>query len=143
MDPIYGYSKDSAPTWVIHFPVKSPENSITRSDQSLTDQLERWKSVKLNYTDHNPSVTIYFEEDEIFELAQWIFQNQEIIGGMSFLPEDDTHYPQMPYEEISKEEYEKLVSEFPDIDFALLYFEKSDYTTSSQEVACVANSCEI
>jgi ribonucleoside-diphosphate reductase alpha chain len=142
MDPENGFTKDNAPTWVIHFPVDA-SNSITRDDLSLRDQLSYWLMVKKNWTEHNPSVTIYFKEDEVLELAQWVYENQTVIGGMSFLPWNNSHYLQMPYEEISKEQYDKLIEEFPNIDFSMLYFEKSDFTVASQEVACLAGACEI
>lgn len=142
MNPENGFTEDDTPTWVIHFPV-SAENSITREDLTLDHQLSYWLMVKKNWTDHNPSVTIYFHENEILQLAKWVFDHQDVLGGMSFLPQQNSHYSQMPYEEISQSEYEKLIAEFPVIDFSMLYFEKSDFTTTSSEIACFAASCEI
>jgi ribonucleoside-diphosphate reductase alpha chain len=50
----------------------------------------------------------------------------------------------MPYEEIDREEYEKLVAKFPKIDFSKLWrYEEEDYTKAAQELACVAGACEI
>jgi ribonucleoside-triphosphate reductase len=143
MSPENGFTEDNAPTWVIHFPIKTPDDSITRGDLGLSDQLQYWLDVKQNWTDHNPSVTIYFHENEILDLAKWVFDQQDVIGGMSFLPQQNIHYAQMPYEEISKLEYESLIEKFPIIDFSMLFFEKSDFTTSSSEIACSSGACEI
>jgi ribonucleoside-diphosphate reductase alpha chain len=49
---------------------------------------------------------------------------------------------QAPYEEITAAEYDKLIAELPDIDYAS-YLEFDDNTTSSQEMACTAGVCEI
>ena len=66
------------------------------------------------------------------------------IGGMAFLPADDAQYAQMPYEEITKEEYERLMAEFPPIDFSLLFaYEQTDETTAASEVACSSGQCDL
>jgi ribonucleoside-diphosphate reductase alpha chain len=50
----------------------------------------------------------------------------------------------MPYMEIDKKEYEKLVSEFPEIDFSKIYrYEEEDFTTAAQELACMAGNCDV
>jgi len=62
---------------------------------------------------------------------------------MTFLPAFDASFDQMPYEEISKEKYEELVKDFPNIDFSKLYrFEDGDYTTAAQELACLGGNCD-
>jgi ribonucleoside-diphosphate reductase alpha chain len=63
---------------------------------------------------------------------------------MAFLPTFDAQYAQLPYIEISKEEYEKLAPVFPEIDFSKLYrYESEDYTKAAQELACAAGTCEV
>lgn len=144
MDPENGQDIETANTFVIHFPVKSPDTAIVKDEMSAIEQCEYWKIIKLNWTEHNPSVTISYKEDEVEDLIQWVKDNKQFIGGMSFLPSDDAQYDQMPYEKISKKEYEKLSSEFPKIDFSLLYeLEKEDYTSASQELACVSGVCDL
>ena len=67
-----------------------------------------------------------------------------MIGGMTFLPAFDAQYDQMPYAEISEEEYQRLTEKFPDIDFSkLFYHEEEDLTTAAQELACTAGVCEV
>jgi ribonucleoside-triphosphate reductase len=144
MDPENGQSLDNATTWVIHFPVKSPEGAITRYDKSAIEQCEYWLRSKLNWTEHNPSVTINYQPIEFDGLLQWVIDHKELIGGMSFLPTSDAQYAQMPNEEISQVKYLLLAATFPNIDFSLLWaYEKEDYTTSSQELACVSGACSI
>jgi ribonucleoside-diphosphate reductase alpha chain len=144
MDPENGQMPETADTWVIHFPVKAPEGAITRNDRTAIEQLNYWLQCKLNWTEHNPSVTITYRPDEVIDIIKWVWQNQDKIGGITFLPAFDAQYDQMPYEEISKEEYERLIAKFPDIDFAKLYrYELEDYTTAAQELACFAGSCDL
>ncbi len=144
MDPENGQMPENADTWVIHFPVKAPENAMFRSARSAIEQCNYWLSNKVNWTEHNPSVTITYKPEEVFDIMNWVWKNQDKVGGMTFLPAFDAQYDQMPYEEISEEEYTKLAAEFPKIDFSKIYrYEEEDFTTAAQELACLAGQCEI
>lgn len=144
MDPENGQTAENAISYVIHFPVKSPDGAIIRNQMNVIDQCEYWLLNKVNWTEHNPSVTISYKPHEVIDLVKWISDHKEIIGGMSFLPFSDAKYSQMPYEEITEEEYETRASAFPKIDFSKLYiFEQEDFTEASQELACVSGACEI
>jgi len=129
---------------VVSFPVAAPEGAVTNGSRGAIEQCEWWKRNKLHWTEHNPSVTISYREEEIDDIVNWLFDNQEIIGGMSFLPYDDHVYPLAPYEKITKEQYEEMVNETPEIDFDLFaQVEEEDQTTAAQELACFAGVCEI
>ncbi|MCA9933279.1 MAG: recombinase [Ardenticatenaceae bacterium] len=144
MDPENGQTRENANTWVIHFPVKSPEQAITRSQRSAIEQCEYWLQNKTHYTEHNPSVTITYQSDEVIDMIKWIWEHQEKVGGMAFLPAFDAQYDQMPYVEITKEHYEQLSKDFPEIDFSKIYrYEEEDLTTAAQEVACMAGGCDV
>ncbi|KKS65680.1 MAG: Ribonucleoside-triphosphate reductase [candidate division WWE3 bacterium GW2011_GWB1_42_6] len=144
MDPENGQDIETANTWVIHFPVKSPEGAITRKNFSAIQQCEYWLQNKINWTEHNPSVTITFHPDEVIDLIKWVWIHRGMIGGMAFLPAFDAAYAQMPYQEIDREEYEKLAADFPEIDFSKLYrYEEEDYTKAAQELACVSGACDV
>jgi ribonucleoside-diphosphate reductase alpha chain len=143
MDPENGQTRDDANTWVIHFPMKSPDGAITRKDRGAIEQCNYWLHNKVNWTDHNPSVTITYKPDEIMELTSWIWEHRDLIGGMAFLPTFDAQYDQLPYIEISKQDYERRVAEFPEIDFAKLWrYESIDLTSAAQELACLAGGCD-
>ncbi len=144
MDPENGQTRDGATTWVVHFPMKSPEGAVLRSDRSAIEQCDYWLQNKRAYTEHNPSVTITYKPDEILDVMRWVWEHQQEIGGMAFLPSSDANYQQMPYEEISKDEYERRVESFPAVDFSKIYrYEESDLTNAAQELACMAGSCDI
>ncbi len=144
VDPENGQTRDNATTWVVNFPVKSPEGAMTRNQRSALEQCEFWLQNKIHYTEHNPSVTITYRDDEVLDIVKWIWQHQDKIGGMAFLPAYDAQYDQMPYVEITAEEFARLDAEFPVVDFSKIYrYEEEDLTTAAQEFACLAGGCDV
>ena len=144
MSPENGQTRDTATTWVVHFPMKSPENAITRNDLTALQQCDNWLNNKLYWTEHNPSVTITYKPHEVLDVMKWVWDHRDYVGGMSFLPSFDAQYAQMPYEEITEAEYKKLASEFPAIDFSRIYvYEEHDLTNAAQELACMGANCDI
>jgi ribonucleoside-triphosphate reductase len=144
MDPENGQNPETADTWVVHFPVKSPEGAITRNTRTALEQCEYWLQNKTYWTEHNPSVTITYRPGEVLDIIKWVWENQNQINGMTFLPTFDAQYDQMPYIEISKEEYEEKAAAFPTIDFSKIWrYEDKDLTTAAQEVACSAGACDL
>jgi len=142
--PEVGQSLNDASTYVMEFPVEAPSDSVFKDDLTALDQLEYWKMVKLNYTEHNPSATISVGEDEWISVVDWIQRNWEIIGGLSFLPRFDHVYSLAPYETIDKARYEELSANFPTIDYSkLVTYEHSDETEQKQEIACASGSCDV
>ncbi len=127
---------------IFYFPIKSPENAQFRDDLTALDQLELWKQYREYWTEHNPSITVYVREHEWMEVGQWVWENFDSIGGLSFLPYDGGVYPQAPYREVTKEEYEEALGNFPKIDWSK-FIETDDSTVNTKELACTAGVCEI
>lgn len=95
-----------------------------------------------NILTHNCTIT--YKPDEVLAMINWVWEHRNQIGGMAFLPSFDSHYAQLPYIEITKEEYEKLAASFPPVDFSKIYrYEEKDLTTAAQELACTAGICEL
>jgi ribonucleoside-diphosphate reductase alpha chain len=142
--PEVGQTMEDATTFVIEFPVKAPKGAICKDDLSAIDQLEHWKVVKVHYTEHNPSVTISVGEDEWIAVANWVYENWDLVGGLSFLPRSNHVYQLAPYEAITKEKYEEMSKGFEHIDFSkIVTYEKVDETEVKKELACVGGLCEI
>ena len=136
------YNKDAL---VFEFPIKAPNKSIIKSDVSAIDHLEIWKKFAVYWCEHKPSVTIYVAEDEWLSVGAWCWENFDILSGVSFLPKaDDAHiYQAAPYEEITSEEYNAMLKKTSfTIDWDKVV-ENEDNTIGSQEMACVADACEI
>ena len=138
---------DECPTWVVDFPVKAPPGAMTRNDETALQQLGRYLQVMKTWCatrGHNQSATIYVRENEWQEVGQWVYDHFDEITGLSFLPHSDFKYALAPYEEITREEYEALLRDFPNIDYsALSLYEKQDEGEGAQTLACVGGSCEI
>lgn len=142
--PEVGQSAENANTYVLEFPVKAPPGSVFKNDLSALEQLEYWKTVKLNYTEHNPSATISVGDNEWIGVVGWIEQHWDIIGGLSFLPREHHVYRLAPYEAIDEEAYERLAAKFPRIDYSkLVTYEHTDETEQARELACAGGTCEI
>lgn len=142
--PEVGQAMNNANTYVLEFPMKSPEGAICKDDISAIDQLEHWKVVKVNYTEHNPSVTISVGDDEWIKVAHWLFENWDIVGGLSFLPRTNHVYQLAPYEAIDEKKYKDLVSKMPEIDFSkIITYELKDETEVKRELACASGVCDI
>lgn len=145
VSPENGQESTTADTWVLTFPLKAPDGAKTRHDMTALEQLEHWKMIREFWAEHSVSMTCYVEEHEWMDVGAWVYKNFDYITGLSFLPKMDDHvYLQAPEEECTKEEYEKFVSTFPNIDFTQLSkYEIDDQTTGAKQYACSSGSCEI
>ena len=142
--PEVGQTMENATTFVMEFPVKAPSGSIFKDDQTAIEQLEYWKMVKENYTEHNPSITISVGNDEWIEVANWVYKNWEIVGGLSFLPREDHVYQLAPYEKIDEKRYKELAKRLEHIDYSkIISYEKKNDLDLKKELACVGGVCEI
>jgi adenosylcobalamin-dependent ribonucleoside-triphosphate reductase len=158
-DPVFHLMRDAGVPWhpevseddpnnpktvVLEFPVAAPPQSLTRHDINALQQLEHWKTMKEFWCEHNPSVTVYVDFNEWFDVQAWCHRNFDDLCGVSFLPKDTGLYQLAPYEDITKSQYDELLAKFPKIDYSKLpEYEKEDNTQGSQSYACTGGSCEI
>lgn len=155
-DPLTQFMKDAGFSWepdvtkpdqtvVFSFPVKVSEDSIFRNDRTAIQQLELWKIYQEHWCQHKPSITVYVRDDEWMGIANWCYDNFDLLSGVSFLPTTDHVYRQAPYTDCTEEEYKELSSKLPtSIDWTKLSdYEKSDMTEGMQTLACSAGLCEI
>jgi len=142
--PEVGQTVENATTFVLEFPVKAPDGAICKDDISALKQLEHWKVVKEHYTEHNPSVTVSIGDDEWISVAHWIYENWDLVGGLSFLPRSNHVYQLAPYETITKERYEEMLKKVDSLDFSkIVTYEVEDEGDVKRELACVAGLCEV
>ncbi len=105
-------------------------------------EAEPYFTLEGNILTHNCTIT--YRPDEVIDLMKWVWEHRDQIGGLSFLPTFDAKYDNMPYVEITREEYERLAASFPEIDFSKIYrYEEEDLTNAAQELACSSGTCEI
>ena len=132
-------------TVVFSFPVKSPEQAVTRNDMTAVEQLELWLTYQRHWCEHKPSVTISVRDSEWLDVGAFVFKHFDEMSGVSFLPHSDHTYQQAPYQDCTKEEYEEMLAKMPSsIDWSdLSDYESEDNTVSMQTMACSGDSCEI
>ena len=142
--PEVGQTLENASTYVLEFPVKAPNGAICKDDITAIQQLEHWKVAKKYYTEHNPSVTISVGDDEWIVVANWVYENWDLVGGLSFLPRSNHVYKLAPYEAITKDKYEEMIKRVVDLDFSKIFtYETDDETELKKELACAGGTCEI
>jgi ribonucleoside-diphosphate reductase alpha chain len=130
--------------WVFSFPMRSPDGSITREEVDATYQLEHYKIFQKHWCEHNPSITVYYRDEEFLDVGAWVFKNFDNLGGVSFLPHTDHVYKQAPYEEITEEQYNALKDLTPVVDWSMItQYETEDTTDNVKELSCSAGVCEI
>lgn len=141
--PEVGQTLESHKTKVFEFPVKAPEGR-TKYDVSAIEQLELYKTIMKNYVDHNASNTIHVRPNEWDEVEQWVFDNWDDIVGVTFLSLDDSFYQLLPYEAITKDKYEELLSKQPKFNPSILrQFEKFDEEFDILDTDCDSGNCPI
>lgn len=139
---------------VLSIPVEAPEGSTLRTESPI-DLLERVKKFQVEWirgthidgdNSHNVSVTVNVNPNEWGEVTDWMWNNKDIYNGISLLDYDGGTYPQMPHEDINKEQYEeiynKLVEKLKDFCITDVQ-EEVDNTNHKAEAACAGGSCEI
>jgi len=132
----------STSTKVFSFPIKAPETAVVASEMGAMEQLNLWKIYQDYYTEHKPSITVYYRDTEFLEVGQWLYNNFNDVSGISFLPYSDHVYQQAPYEAITEKQYEEMIKDFPKA-FDWDIEEERDMTEGSQQLACTGNNCEL
>lgn len=126
-----GYKVESAKedpknTVVVEFPVFSGENTKTINDVSMWEQLNLAVFAQENWADNSVSVTVTFKKEEEKSIESALDYYQFKLKAVSFLPKlEDGAYDQMPYEEIDKNKYDKMLSKITPLNFSDLFSTES------------------
>lgn len=130
---------------VFSFPQSAPEGALTRNDLTAIQHLDLWLAYQRYFTEHKPSITVSIREDEWLPVAAWVWEHFDELSGVAFLPYADHIYQQAPYETLTDEDFNDLLSRTPaDIPWnELSWYEKYDQTVGTQTLACAADGgCE-
>jgi len=139
--PIEPCVGSAATTVVVSFPVCLGEGIRKATDTSLWEQLSLAAFLQQHWADNQVSATISFDrEKEGDQLKYALDYFQYKLKGISFLPfsKGETTYPQMPYEEITKADYETVVKGIKPVDFSVVASAES-----YPEKFCDSNSCSV
>lgn len=134
--PEVGQDPDTCKTKVVEFPVQAPAGRV-KGDVSAIEQLENYKLFMTHYVDHNCSITVHVRDNEWDAVEEWVWNNWDDIVALSFLSYDDSFYELLPYETITKEEYERRKAAMKPFNPALI----AKYEHEETELDIGASDC--
>jgi len=124
-------------TWIVYFPVHQPHFSRSKRDVSIWEQVENVAQMQYYWADNQVSATITFKPEEAKDIPYILELYETRLKSISFLPLEEHNYPQAPYQEITKEIYEKAVSRLKPIQFEQIN------TLEQQDLYCDSEKCEL
>ena len=128
-------------TKVVYFPVYSP-NGRSEKDVSIFEKVNLAAIAQRHWSDNSVSVTVSFDseaESKYIETVLHMYEGQ--LKTISFLPMGNMVYPQQPYTQITKDEYETYVGVIERVDFESVY--QGDALEAAGEAYCSTDRCEI
>ena len=134
-------SESPETTSVVFFPIKS---DATRSEKDVTifEKMSLAAVAQRYWSDNSVSVTISFDAEEEKEHVGTVLHMYDgQLKTVSFLPQGNFTYPQMPYTQISEEEYLEATKDLFPIDFTGVYAGMA--ADAIGESYCTTDSCEI
>lgn len=101
---------DDRSTVVAEFPFAYPEGTKLASELSALDQLDIVRRLQTEWSDNAVSCTIYYKKEELDDIRDYLkkYYNNSF-KSLSFLLHSEHGFKQAPLEEITKEEYDKLI----------------------------------
>lgn len=128
-------------TSVVFFPIKS-DAKRSEKDVTIFEKMAIAAVAQRYWSDNSVSVTISFDsETEKQYIGTVLHMYDGQLKTVSFLPQGNFTYPQMPYTQMTKEEYEAEVDKLFPIDFAGVY--QGMAADAVGESYCTTDSCEI
>ena len=128
-------------TSAVFFPIKT-DAKRSEKDVSIYEKMALAATAQRYWSDNSVSVTITFDtekESDAVGTALHMYDGQ--LKTVSFLPMGNMTYPQMPYTQITEEEYEKYSQDLFPIDFSGVY--QGLGIDAIGEAYCTTDACEI
>jgi len=128
-------------TSVVFFPIKS-EARRSEKDVSIFEKMSLAATAQRYWSDNSVSVTVSFDvEKESEHVGTVLHMYDGQLKTVSFLPQGNMTYPQMPYTQITEEEYEGTKMKLFPIDFKGVYAGMA--ADAVGEAYCTTDACEI
>ena len=128
-------------TTVVYFPIKSDAERAER-DVTIFEKMALAATAQRYWSDNSVSVTISFDpETEAKHVESVLHMYDGQLKTVSFLPSGNMTYPQMPYTQITEEEYNSYALQLFPIDFAGVYAGMA--SDAIGEAYCTTDACEI
>lgn len=128
-------------TSVVFFPIKT-DAKRSEKDVSVFEKMALASTAQRYWSDNSVSVTVTFDaETEANQIGTVLHMYDGQMKTVSFLPMGNLTYPQMPYTQITEEEYEAYAMKLFPIDFAGVYGGLG--IEAIGEAYCTTDACEI
>ena len=128
-------------TSVVFFPIKSLAERAEK-DVTIFEKMSLAATAQRYWSDNSVSVTVSFDpEKEAEHVGTVLHMYDGQLKTVSFLPSGNFVYPQMPYTQITEEEYEDAIMKLFPIDFAGVYAGMA--ADAVGEMYCTTDACEI
>jgi adenosylcobalamin-dependent ribonucleoside-triphosphate reductase len=128
-------------TSVVFFPIQSQAKRAER-DVTIFEKMSLAAVAQRYWSDNSVSVTISFDpESEAHHVGTVLHMYDGQLKTVSFLPSGNTTYPQMPYTQITEEQYHEQSKTLFPIDFSGVYAGMA--ADAIGESYCTTDSCEI
>ena len=102
---------DDYGTVVVTFPFRYPEGTRLAKEMTALDQLKEIRRLQEEWSDNSVSCTIYYRKEEVPAIKDYLKRYyQHYHKSLSFLLHSEHGFLQAPLEEITKEQFEELVS---------------------------------
>ena len=140
----YKIEKDlvSANTQVVYFPVHSG-HPRSEKDVSMFEKIGLAATAQKYWSDNGVSVTLSFDkETESKFIAPALHMYEGQLKAVSFLPMGNKTYPQQPYTEITKDQYNEYIGTIAKIDWNAIY-NGVENLEAEGEMYCTTDVCEI
>jgi len=125
-------------TMVVEFPCSYPLGTILAKDMSAIQQLENIEWLQKNWSDNSVSCTVYYKKEELQTVREWMAKKYNTsLKACSFLLHSEHGFIQAPFEEISKDVYDQMVSVTKPING--IEIKESDFELDE----CVSGHCPI
>jgi adenosylcobalamin-dependent ribonucleoside-triphosphate reductase len=132
----------SANTSVVYFPIASGHKR-SEKEVSLFEKIGLAATAQKYWSDNGVSVTLSFDkEEETKFIAPALNMYEGQLKAVSFLPMGNKTYPQQPYTEITREEYNSYVGQIGKIDWSAIY-DGVENLEAAGEAYCSTDACEI
>jgi adenosylcobalamin-dependent ribonucleoside-triphosphate reductase len=103
--------KDDHSTVVVEFPFAYPVGSVLAEHVTAIDQLNWIERLQREWSDNSVSCTVYYKAEELPAIREHLKKKyNNTFKTVSFLLHSDHGFDQAPFEEITKEEYDRRVA---------------------------------
>jgi len=124
-------------TVVATFPFSYPEGTVLASELSAIDQLKLVRELQTTWSDNSVSCTVYYKKEELPEVREYLEKYyRDNHKTVSFLLHTGHGFNQAPFEEISEEEFNALLS----VSKVITSVNVADFDSNDE---CAAGACPI